>query len=203
MTFLYNQDYNEVNTVAIIQDICANVLGYQKYLELEVEYPISEKRCDMAIFIDKKRKCLIEVKAIRLNNIHIEKFVLQAVQYGIDIDINCVVLTNARIWYVYWINFEDPKVVPKCLFKFDILDSRTTIIVRCFQYLAKEHITHFIEDQIAVDKLNATKKRTSYNKSPKILRFCRKLCSGVKFVMILHAILLDIKKSISQSKKDL
>ncbi|MCY4444143.1 MAG: hypothetical protein OXC44_05015 [Proteobacteria bacterium] len=158
-----NKGFNEANTVKIVQDICVDLLGYHKYYDIDMEYSISGKRCDMAILIDKKLKCLIEVKALRKLNIN--QYTEQAVKYGINSRTHCVVLTNARIWYVFWLNHENLYTV-RCerLFVFDILNDRASKIAKCFQYLAKEHITQFIEDGIAKNKtnINVDKKLWSY-----------------------------------------
>ncbi|MCY4444720.1 MAG: hypothetical protein OXC44_07985 [Proteobacteria bacterium] len=151
---------NEANTVKIVQDICVDLLGYHKHYEIEMEYFISGKRCDMAILVDKKLKFLIEIKAIRIHNIH--KYIDQSLQYGIDSRTHCVVLTNARIWYIYWLNHENPSIVNyRPLFVLDILNDRPSKTAKCFQNLAKEHITQFIKDGIAQDKAGIGIEETS------------------------------------------
>ncbi|MCY4444599.1 MAG: hypothetical protein OXC44_07365 [Proteobacteria bacterium] len=156
-----NKNFNEANTVKIVQDICEHLLGYHKHYDIEMEYLISGKRCDMAIIIGKKLKCLVEIKAIRIQNL--DKYIDQAVQYGVETRTHCVVLTNARIWYVFWLNHEHPStVVYNLIFTFDILNDRASKTADYFQNLSKEHITKFIEDGIANNKKNVVIEEKSW-----------------------------------------
>jgi hypothetical protein len=101
-----DRDLNEADTVAIIQDILAEVFGFDKYLEVTSEYAIRGTYCDLAIKIEDKIQYLLEVKAIgiTLKPLHLK----QAVDYGANHGAKWVVLTNGLIWELYRIRFERP-----------------------------------------------------------------------------------------------
>ncbi len=59
------RDINESDTVVILNDLLAEVLGYAKYLEITGEFAVRGTYCDLAIKLDNKLQVLIE--AIRSN----------------------------------------------------------------------------------------------------------------------------------------
>ena len=101
-----DRDVNEADTVSIVQDILAEVFGFEKYLEITSEYAIRNTYCDLAIKIDDKIQYLLEVKAIglTLKAAHLQ----QAINYGANHGVQWVVLTNGIIWELYRIRFERP-----------------------------------------------------------------------------------------------
>lgn len=101
-----DRDLNEADTVSIVQDILAEVFGFEKYLEITGEYAIRGTFCDLAIKIDEKVQYLIEAKAIGLSLK--ESHIKQAVDYGANHGVEWVVLTNGIIWELYKIRFERP-----------------------------------------------------------------------------------------------
>ena len=101
-----SRDVNEADTVSIAQDILAEVFGYDKYLEVTSEYAIRGTYCDLAIKIDGKVQYLIEVKAIGIPLK--ENHLRQAVEYGVNHDVQWVVLTNGIVWELYRIKYERP-----------------------------------------------------------------------------------------------
>jgi len=100
------RDVSEADTVTVVKDILADVLGYNKYTELTSEQKIRGTFCDLAIKIDDKIRVLVEVKAaaIDLNDSHVR----QAVNYGANQGIEWVALTNAVEWRLYKVRFEQP-----------------------------------------------------------------------------------------------
>ena len=102
----HDRDINEADTVSIIQDMLAEVFGFQKYIEITGEYAIRNTYCDLAIKIEDKVQYLIEVKAIGLNLK--EQHLKQAIDYGANKGIQWVVLTNGIDWMLYKIRFEKP-----------------------------------------------------------------------------------------------
>jgi len=50
-----DKDISESDTVAIVGDIFAEVLGYDKYLELTSEFAIRRTFCDLAVKVSTKR----------------------------------------------------------------------------------------------------------------------------------------------------
>jgi len=100
------RDINEADTVSITQDILAEVFGFDKYLEITSEYAIRNSYCDLAIKFNEKIQYLIEVKAIGLTLK--ENHLRQVIDYGANLGVQWVVLTNGITWNLYKIRFEKP-----------------------------------------------------------------------------------------------
>ncbi len=101
-----HRDVNESDTVTIVTDILADVCGFDKYEEITSEQAIRGTYCDLALQVDGSVEYLIEVKAIGLDLK--ENHVRQAVNYGANMGIPWVVLTNGREWEIHCIRFEKP-----------------------------------------------------------------------------------------------
>lgn len=101
-----DRDVNESDTVAVLNDIFGDVLGYDKYLEVTSELAIRGTYCDLALRVEDKVQFLIEAKAIGidLKDTHMK----QACDYGANHGVQWVVLTNGIEWRVYRIRFEQP-----------------------------------------------------------------------------------------------
>lgn len=101
-----DRDVNESDTVAIINDILGDVFGYEKYLEVTSEFAIRGTYCDLALKIDGKVEFLVEAKAIgiELKDAHMK----QACDYGANLGVPWIILTNGISWKVYRIRFEQP-----------------------------------------------------------------------------------------------
>ncbi len=99
-------DRSEQDTVTIVTDMLAEVLGYDKYTEVTGEYQIRGTYCDIAVKIEGKVVYLIEVKAIdkELRNSHLR----QSCDYAAKEGIEWVVLTNGIEWHVHRMLFEKP-----------------------------------------------------------------------------------------------
>jgi len=100
------RDVNESDTVVIVTDILAEILGYDKYAEITSEHMIRATFCDLALTIDGHLALLIEVKAIGLDLK--EQHVKQAVDYAANKGCEWVALTNGTIWRVYRLLFTKP-----------------------------------------------------------------------------------------------
>ena len=100
------KDINESDTVVIIADMFSEIFGYDKYLEITTEHIIKKTYCDLAIKLDGKVKLLVEAKAIglELKSEHTK----QAIDYGVNLGIDWVILTNGYVWKVYKILFSKP-----------------------------------------------------------------------------------------------
>ncbi len=101
-----DRDVNESDTVAILNDIFGDVLGYEKYLEVTSELAIRGTYCDLALRVEDKVQFLIEAKAIGIDLK--ENHMKQACDYGANHGVQWVVLTNGIEWKVYRIRFEQP-----------------------------------------------------------------------------------------------
>src|SRR4051794_3477634 len=100
------RDVNEADTVVIVVDLLAELLGYDKYSEITREHSIKSTFCDLALKIDGRLEFLIEVKAIdaELKDAHVK----QAVDYAANQGVEWVALTNGVIWRVYRVSFSKP-----------------------------------------------------------------------------------------------
>lgn len=134
-----DRDVNESDTVAVLNDIFGEVLGYDKYLEVTSELAIRGTYCDLALKVDEKVQFLIEAKAIGidLKDNHMK----QACDYGANKGVPWVVLTNGVEWRIYRIRFEQPiNFDLVCIIDFLNLNPRNEKDQELLFLLAKEGI---------------------------------------------------------------
>jgi len=132
-----DRDVNESDTVAILNDIFGDVLGYDKYLEVTSELAIRGTYCDLALRVEDKVQFLIEAKAIGIDLK--ENHMKQACDYGANHGVQWVVLTNGIEWRVYRIRFEQPiNFDLVCEFDFLALNARDEKDQEFLFLLAKE-----------------------------------------------------------------
>lgn len=132
-----DRDVNESDTVAVLNDIFGDVLGYDKYLEVTSELAIRGTYCDLALRVEDKVHFLIEAKAIGidLKDTHMK----QACDYGANHGVQWVVLTNGIEWRVYRIRFEQPiNFDLVCVFDFLALNPKDEKDQETLFLLAKE-----------------------------------------------------------------
>src|SRR5215207_3982875 len=137
------RDLGEADTVRVVTDILADLLGYDKYTEITSEFAVRSTYCDIATKIDGKLQTLIEVKAIglELKDIHVRQAIDNAANQGID----WVVLTNGITWRVYKVMFAKPidqELV--CEFDFCALNSKKDDDLELLFLLSKEGWTRSI-----------------------------------------------------------
>src|SRR5688500_10652481 len=113
-----SRDVSESDTVVIIVDMLADVLGYKKYSEITTEHSVRGTYVDLAVKVGEDVRFLIEAKAIggTLKENHIK----QAIDYGANHGIEWIVLTNAVSWHVYKVHFKQP-IDKSLIFEFDVL----------------------------------------------------------------------------------
>ena len=101
-----SRDVNESDTVAILNDLLAEVFGYAKYFEVTSEFSIRGTYCDLAIKLDGKLVVLIEAKSVgtELKDQHVK----QAIDYAANQGVDWVVLTNGAQWRVCEVIFANP-----------------------------------------------------------------------------------------------
>jgi hypothetical protein len=89
-------DVAEANTVTLVKDILAEVLGYDKWEELTGEHQIKSTYCDIAVKIAGQLRLLVEVKSAgtSLADNHLQ----QVINYGAHQGIHWLILTNAVEW---------------------------------------------------------------------------------------------------------
>jgi predicted type IV restriction endonuclease len=111
------RDVNESDTVTIVTEILADMMGYDKFLEITSEHAIRCTFCDLAVKIDGHLAVLIEVKAIGLDlkDNHIK----QAVDYAANQGCDWVCLTNGIVWQAYRVTFTKP-IQHELVLEFDI-----------------------------------------------------------------------------------
>jgi predicted type IV restriction endonuclease len=131
------RDISEADTVTIITDILADVLGYDKYKDISSEHAIRGTYVDLVVTVDEKQRFLIEAKAINieLKDAHVK----QAIDYAANEGITWVVLSNGAVWRLYCLKFGKP--IDKILvFEIDILscDCKSDDVVSCFGNLTSE-----------------------------------------------------------------
>jgi hypothetical protein len=140
-----DHDVNESDTVAILNDIIGEVLGYDKYLEVTSEFAIRSTFCDLAIKVDNKVQFLIEAKAIGIELK--DKHMKQACDYGANHGVQWVVLTNGVEWKIYRIRFEQPiNYDLVCSFLFEDLNPRDEKDQELLLMLSKEGLSKNVRE---------------------------------------------------------
>jgi hypothetical protein len=131
------RDVSESDTVVIIGDMLADVLGYEKYVEVSTEFAVKGTYVDLAVKVGKEVYFLVEVKAIgvELKDIHVR----QVVDYGANQGVEWVAVTNGVVWRVYRIEFKKP-IAHSLIAEVNLLkaDSRDTDVTEFFSNLCKE-----------------------------------------------------------------
>lgn len=135
------RDISESDTVVIIADMLADVLGYKKYIEITTEFAIRGTYVDLAVKLDNDVRFLVEAKAIgiELKDAHVK----QAIDYGANNGIEWIILTNGITWRFYKIHFRQP-IDKTLLVELDIVNGnlRSEEFIECFGNLSRECFTH-------------------------------------------------------------
>jgi len=100
------RDVSESDTVVIVGDMLADILGYEKYVEVSTEFAVRGTFVDLAVKVGSEVHFLVEAKAIgvELKDNHVR----QAVDYGANQGTEWAILTNGAVWRVYRIEFRKP-----------------------------------------------------------------------------------------------
>jgi hypothetical protein len=135
-----DRDVNESDTVVIVSDFMAEVLGYDKYSELTTEFAIRSTFCDLAVRVDGRLNFLIEVKSAGTDLK--ENHLRQCVDYGAKQGTEWVILTNGSVWQAHRIRFEKP-IQADLVFTIDLLDSgmRPAELLERLYLISRESIT--------------------------------------------------------------
>ncbi|MCB1156505.1 MAG: type I restriction enzyme HsdR N-terminal domain-containing protein [Leptospiraceae bacterium] len=204
-----DNDVNESNTVVIITDMLSDIFGYDKYLEVTTELATkSGNYCDLAIKIDNKIKLIIEVKSIgtELKDNHIK----QAVDYGVNLGVDWVVLTNGNHWLVYKVIFAKP--VDKELvydFKFLEMNLKQQSDIESLFYLSKEGLgkstlEEFHAQRQALSRYFISQMILSNGILENLRRELRKISPGIKIEIndIKNVITEEIfKREVTENEK--
>lgn len=113
------REFREANTVPIVMEMLADLMGWDKFEEISREYEIKKTYCDIGIEINGKLKLLVEVKAIynKLSEDHLKQASDYAARKGID----WVILTNGIEWRAYKVILKD-KIVDENIFNLNFLE---------------------------------------------------------------------------------
>lgn len=151
-----NRDINEADTVTIVSDILHLVFGYDKYSEITKEYAIKNNYCDLAVKVDDTVDFLIEVKAVGIGLQ--ERHYQQALDYGANLGINWIILTNGLIWKIYKVKFEKP-ISTDFIGEINFLDLKPRnqtdadkLYILCKEGLKKNAIDEFAKHRLVVSK---------------------------------------------------
>jgi hypothetical protein len=137
LSTIQKKDISEADTVTVINDMLADVCGYDKYHEVTSQYAIRGTHVDLAVRVDDDIRFLIEVKAIgiELKDIHVK----QAIDYAANEGIEWVVLTNGATWRVYKVHFGQPiEKILVCEVDLMALSSKSDEVLECFGNLSRE-----------------------------------------------------------------
>lgn len=179
-----DRDISESDTVVIIGDMLADMLGYRKYTEITTEFAIRGTYVDLAVKVDNNVRFLLEAKAIgvALKDGHVK----QAIDYGANHGIEWVVLTNGVTWQVYKIHFRQP-IDKSLLFELDILQvtPRSPQVLECFGNLSREGFTQtsmntFYQQCQATSKFSLAALITSETILGALKKELRRINSGIK-----------------------
>lgn len=180
-----SRDINESDTVAIINDMLADVLGYKKYVEITSEQAIRGTYVDLSVRIGDEERFLIEVKAIGIGLK--DQHVKQAMEYGAHKGIEWVVLTNGAVWRVYKVHFKQP-IDQTLVFEVDLTQPSMKLpqIVECFSILTREAfsqvaMTMFYQQKQVTSKYTIAAILQSQSMLAAVRKELKKLDSKVRF----------------------
>ncbi|MEE8400880.1 MAG: type I restriction enzyme HsdR N-terminal domain-containing protein, partial [Candidatus Hydrothermarchaeaceae archaeon] len=114
-----DKDIKEADTVSIIRDMLADMMGWDKYSEITKEYETQGTYCDLGIKIDGEAHILIEVKRVGIPLD--EKHLKQAKDYASNEGTDWVILTNGVEWNAYKVLFRKPVTVER-VFTLNLLE---------------------------------------------------------------------------------
>jgi hypothetical protein len=179
-----SRDISESDTVVILGDMLAELLGYKKYTEITTEFAIRGTYVDLAVKVGNDVRFLIEAKAINvdLKDNHIK----QAIDYGANHGIEWVALTNGVVWQVYKIHFKQP-IDKSLIFEVDLLNTspKNAQLLECFGTLSREGFTQssmtaFFQQQQATSKFSLAALLTSENVLVALKKELKKISPTIK-----------------------
>lgn len=179
-----DRDVSESDTVVIIADMLADMLGYKKYVEITTEFAIRGTYVDLAVKVGSDVRFLLEAKAI--GQALKENHVKQAIDYGANHGIEWIVLTNGVVWQVYKIHFRQP-IDKSLIFEIDLLQAsaKDSKFMECFGNLSREcftqsSMTAFFQQQQATSKFSIATLLTNAPMLQALRKELRKVSSSVK-----------------------
>jgi len=169
-----DRDISESDTVVIIADMLADILGYKKYIEITTEYAIRGTYVDLAVKVGDEIRFLIEAKAIGATLK--DAYVKQAIDYGANQGVEWVILSSGAVWQIYKIHFKQP-VEKTLIYEIDLLkaNAKNQQLLECLGNLSREGFTkssmaNFCQQQQITSKFSLA----AILMSPPILNCLRK-----------------------------
>ena len=150
------RDVSESDTVVMIGDMLADILGYEKYVEISTEFAVKGTYVDLAVKVGNEVHFLVEAKSIgvELKDIHVR----QAIDYGANQGIEWAILSNGAVWRIYKIEFKKP-ITHVLVAEIDLLsqdtkddDAVTFFSNLCKEGFAKSQMEDFYERHQATNK---------------------------------------------------
>lgn len=208
LTGAIQRDVSESDTVMIVTDMLADVMGYDKYQHVTGQYAVRGTFCDLAVRVDEDLRFLIEAKAvgIALKDGHVK----QAIDYAANQGVEWVVLTNGAVWRVYKVHFGQP--IEKILVcEVDVLNSnaRGSEILEAFGSLSREgfskgSMAELLQQKQLTSKFAVAAVLLDDPMVEQLRRELRRLSPGLKVdVDYLRALLLNevIKRDLVDSEE--
>lgn len=142
-----DNDIKEADTVPIIRDMLADMMGWDKFSDITKEYEIRKGFCDLAIKINDKAHILVEVKAIGVSLG--EKHLRQLRTYANDQGADWIILTNGAEWEVYKVVFRKP-ITTEMVFTLNFLEinARNKKAVEQIYSISKDGISKDVLKQV-------------------------------------------------------
>jgi predicted type IV restriction endonuclease len=137
---------NESSTKLIIDRVLQDALGYDIH-DILMEKNIQGKKADYVLSVQGKPVLVLEAKRIGLELK--EQQVIQATSYGAYSGIKWALLTNLRVWKLYYINFEEGKITPELILEIDLRDGLSKEEASYFYMFSK----HGMENQGFLEKM--------------------------------------------------
>ena len=184
LTEAKDRDISESDTVVIVADILADLLGYKKYIEITTEYAIRSTYVDLAVKVGNTVRFLLEVKAVgvSLKDPHIK----QAVDYGANQGVEWVILTNGITWQVYSLQFRQP-IDRTLILEFDLLKAtpKNMQVMDCLGNLSREGFTQssmatFCHAQQATSRFSLAALMLSAPILQTLRKELKRLCPNIK-----------------------
>lgn len=179
-----DRDISESDTVVIIADMLADMLGYKKYVEITTEFAIRGTYVDLAVKVGADVRFLLEAKAIgqTLKDSHVK----QAIDYGANHGIEWIILSNGVVWQVYKIHFRQP-IDKSLIFEIDLLqtNAKNAQFIECFGNLSREGFTQssmtaYFQQQQATSKFSIATLLTTEPMLQALRKELRKVSSSIK-----------------------
>jgi len=174
-----SRDVSESDTVVIIVDMLADVLGYKKYLEIKTEPSVGGTYIGLAAKAGNEVPFVIQAHAIgtSLKDHHVK----QAIDCAPDNGIEWMVITNAVIWQVYKIHLKQP-TDKSLIYECDLLQAnpKNPQLVECLGNLAQSSMTKFVQQCQVTSKFSIARLLLSEPMLDRLRREIRRVSPGRK-----------------------